>query len=347
MGLRYLAGCIVSVHLARMTALTLTLASHFARLTLGHIRREYPNKLDHVMASASEALPPSVLHPIFYGSYDWHSCVHGWWQLMRLARLFPSMAEAAEIRALADAMLVPEKVAGELAYLKRPVSTGFERTYGWAWLLALHHELSQHSDAPWADALAPLAEEFARRFKAYLPKLTYPIRVGTHPNSSFGLLLAHVWAEVLDPELAATIERRAQDWFGADQNCQAWEPCGDEFLSSALTEALLMSRLLDRAAFTAWFEAFLPGVEARKPATLFTPAVVSDRTDGKIVHLDGLNLSRAWCWRGIAARLGETHRFTAEAVSSAEAHLAASLPHVAGDYMGEHWLASFALLALG
>ena len=191
----YLAERTVPLHLRDMTPLTQPLAAQFARLTLGHIRREYPNKLDHVMAGPKEVLPPSVLHPIFYGSYDWHSCVHGWWQLIRLARLFPAMAEAAEIRALADEMLVPEKVAGELAYLARPASAGFERTYGWAWALALHHELTQHAGAPWAGALAPLAEEFARRFKAYLPKLTYPIRVGTHPNSSFGLLLAHVWAE--------------------------------------------------------------------------------------------------------------------------------------------------------
>lgn len=323
-------------------ALTPDIAARFAALTLGHLGREWPYKLDHVMAGPEDVLPPSTLHPIFHGSFDWHSCVHGWWQVMRLLRRFPDLPQATEIRTRADAMLVPEKVAGELAYLARPASAGFERPYGWGWLLALHDELGRHEDRRWWRALDPLARAFADRFKAYLPKLTYPIRVGTHPNSSFALLLAHRWASAHDPELEALIATRAVDWFGADRGCQAWEPGGDEFLSSALTEAHLMCAILPPADFLRWFDAFLPDI----PATLLTPAFVSDRTDGKIAHLDGLNLSRAWCWRAIAAGLPGDHAVAPVALDAAERHIAAALPHLADHYMGEHWLASFALLAL-
>ena len=320
------------------------LAARFARLTLGHLGRQYPFKMDLVLNGPEDARPPIEHHPIFHGSFDWHSCVHGWWQVMRLARLFPEMAEAADIRARADAMLVPEKVAGELAYLARPNAAGFERPYGWGWLLALHGELARH-DAPWAAALEPLARAFAARFTAFLPKLTYPIRVGTHFNSSFALTLAHGWAGDHDPALHALIESRARDWFMGDRDCQAWEPGGDEFLSSALCEALLMSRVLDRAAFADWFAAFLPHAAQARPASLFAPVTVSDRSDGKIAHLDGLNLSRVWCWRAIGQCLGAGP--LEEVIDrTARAHLAASLPHVADDYMGEHWLATFALLAL-
>ncbi len=329
-----------------MTALDTAMAGGFARLTLGHIGREYPYKLDHVLTGPPDAATPSQLHPIFHGSFDWHSCVHGWWQLLTLLRRFPNMPEAPAIRARADAMLVPDKVAGELAYLARPMSAGFERPYGWGWLLALHGEAARH-DAPWAEALAPLARAFADRFREYLPKLTYPIRVGTHFNTSFALVLAHDWSLDHDPSLAALIAVRARDWFGADQGCQAWEPGGDEFLSPALSEALLMSRVLPTAAFAAWFDGFLPDLARGEPAALFIPAIVSDRSDGKIAHLDGLNLSRAWCWHSLAEALGTDHPVSAAALQAAERHLAASLPHLADDYMGTHWLATFALLALG
>lgn len=327
-----------------MTQLTPDLASGFARLTLSHLGKQYPYKMDHTLAGPEDARPPIDFRPIFHGSYDWHSCVHGWWQVMRLARRFPDLPEAATIRARADAMLVADKVAGELAYLARPTAGGFERPYGWAWLLALHGELARH-DRPWGVVLEPLARAFAARFAAHLPKLTYPIRVGTHFNTSFALTLAHGWAMDHDPALAAQIGERALDWFGGDRDCQAWEPGGDEFLSSALSEANLMTRLLDREAFAAWFAAFLPRVGAGEPATLFTPAFVSDRSDGKIAHLDGLNLSRAWCWRSIAARLAPD-MVTALLEEAAERHIAASLPHLADDYMGSYWLATFALLAI-
>jgi len=327
--------------------LTPDTAARFARLTLGHLTREYPNKLDHVMARPQDARTPSELHPIFYGSFDWHSCVHGWWQILRIRRLHPDLAEASEIAAAADAAFTADKAAGELAYLARPTAAGFERPYGWAWALALHGEAARHEGRTWGAALEPLARAFAERFKAHLPKLTYAIRTGAHFNTAFALILALEWARAHDEALARLIGERAEHWYADDRNCTAWgEPGGDEFLSPALIEALLMSRLAPRARFAEWFDGFLPGVPEGKPETLFTPAIVSDRSDGKIAHLDGLNLSRAWCWKGVAAALGEGHSAVPAARAAAERHLAASLPHVEGDYMGEHWLATFALLAL-
>ncbi|WP_028965768.1 DUF2891 domain-containing protein [Sphingomonas phyllosphaerae] len=329
-----------------MMLLDPALAGRFARITLDHVGREYPYKLDQVLTGPQDAVPPAALHPIFHGSFDWHSCVHGWWQLLTVRRLFPDLPETLAIVARADAMLTPAKVAGELAYLDRPLTAGFERPYGWAWLLALHAEAARHAEG-WSDALAPLAAAFAARFMTYLPKLTYPLRAGTHGNTAFALVLAHDWAATRNPALVALIDARAQDWFGNDRGCQAWEPSGDDFLSSALTEALLMSRVLPAAAFADWFDAFLPDLVHGEPATLFRPATVSDRSDGKIAHLDGLNLSRAWCWRAIAAALGANHPAASAMTNAAERHLQASLPHLDDDYMGGHWLATFALLATG
>lgn len=314
-------------------------------MTLGHVGREYPNHLSHALEGPEDARTPSELHPIFYGSFDWHSCVHGWWQLLRLIRLYPDLPIAAEVRARADAMLVPDKVAAEIAYFERPSAGGFERPYGWAWLLALHDEASRH-DAGWAQALEPFALFLAERFRTFLPRLTYPLRVGTHFNTSFALTLAWDWAEGRDNGLRSLIAQSVITWFDRDIDCQAWEPGGDEFLSPALTEALVMSRVFDAPSFRNWFDAFLPRVGEGEPATLFTPAIVSDRNDGKIAHLDGLNLSRAWCWRTIAGKLGADHPVAARAEVAAADHLAASLPHIGDNYMGEHWLATFALLAL-
>ncbi|MBA2771960.1 MAG: DUF2891 domain-containing protein [Sphingomonas sp.] len=320
------------------------MAAQFARIALGHVAKEYPHKLDHVLAGDDDALPPRLLHPIFYGSFDWHSCVHGWWTLLTIRRLFPGIDTAASIAALADDSFTGEKVAAELAYLQRPTSRGFERPYGWAWLLQLHLEASRHGDRGWGAELEPLARAFAARLSAYLPLLTYPIRVGTHFNTAFALVLALEWAEQFDLDLAQLVQTRAEHWFGNDRDCQAWEPGGDDFLSSALTEALCIARVRPARDFERWFAAFLPRLSEREPATLFTPAIVSDRSDGKIAHLDGLNLSRAWCWRSLAPVLPPEQ---AELVGeTADAHLAAAMPHIAGDYMGEHWLATFALLAL-
>lgn len=323
--------------------LTPDVAAGFARLTLGHVGQRYPFKLDQVLTGPEDLREPHEIHPIFHGSFDWHSCVHGWWQLLTIARLFPDLPEAAEIGRRANEILVPEKVAGELAVLTRPYAAGFERPYGWAWALALHGEAVRH-DAAWGAALEPLARAFAERFHQHLPKLTYPIRVGTHYNTAFALTLARDWALDHDPALVTLIDARARDWFGEDRGCQAWEPGGDEFLSSALCEALLMSRVLGDG-FAGWFDVFLPDAVAGRPQSLFTPAMVSDRSDGKIAHLDGLNLSRAWCWRSIAAAL-PAHPIAPVARAAADDHLAASLPHLADDYMGTHWLATYALLAL-
>jgi hypothetical protein len=324
--------------------LTSETAGRFASIALGHVTREYPHKLDHVMEGPEDALGPRALHPIFFGSFDWHSCVHGWWLMLRVRRLFPDLGVARQIEALAEEMLVPDKAAGELAYLDRAYTGTFERPYGWAWLLALHREAQRHEDRAWAEALAPLAAAFADRFKAHLPKLTYPIRNGSHANTAFALIHAFDWARANDGDLAALIGTRAEAYYAGDRNCPAWEPGGDDFLSPALAEALLMRRILPHADFRAWFDAFLPDLAAGEPRSLFTPAISSDRSDGKLAHLDGVNLSRAWCWRGIAEALEPDVADLAR--RTADEHLDASLPHVAGDYMGEHWLATFALLAL-
>jgi len=320
------------------------LASRFAGIALGHVAREYPNKLEHALDSDADVLPPRELHPIFFGSFDWHSCVHGWWTLLTLRRLFPDMPEAAAIADLADASFTADKVAAELAYLDRPNRRTFERPYGWGWLLYLHLEASRHGDRGWSRELEPLARAFADRLRDFLPVLTYPIRSGAHFNTAFALVLAIEWADAFDAGLAAAIRDRASDWFGNDRDCPAWEPSGDDFVSPALAEALCMARSLPPVDFERWFAGFLPRVADRQPATLFSPAAVSDRSDGKIAHLDGLNLSRAWCWRSLAPLLPPHSQ--AIAATAAQEHLDSALAHVAGDYMGEHWLASFALLAL-
>lgn len=326
--------------------LTPELASKFARLALAHVTREFPNKLDHVMSGANDVQPPRVLHPIFFGSLDWHSCVHGYWLLATIRRLFPAIAEAEQIDQLIAQQLTADKVAGELDYLGQPLRATFERPYGWAWLLTLAVELRRSDDKVCRDVLQPLAEEFANRFKKFLPKATYPIRVGTHFNSAFAITLALEYARALgDNELETLLSNSATRWFLADRNAQVWEPNGDDFLSSVLMEAECMRRVLG-GEFPDWFANFLPRVGEREPATLFKPAAVSDRSDAKIAHLDGLNLSRAWCWRSLAQAWPAGDERRKIALEAAEIHLAASIPYVAGDYMGEHWLATFALLAL-
>ena len=317
------------------------IAERFARIALGHVGREYPHKLDHVLASDSDARAPRDLHPIFFGSFDWHSCVHGWWTLLTLRRMFPGIGPAAEITAVADQRLTVANVAAEQAYLDRPMSGGFERPYGWAWLLSLHHEAARHADRDWVDILQPLANIFAEHFKVYLSKLTYPITVGTHFNTAFSLVLAREWSFDRDPALTLAIDQWAIRTFGDERDYRGWEPGGDEFLSPALTAALLMTRVKDAASFAAWFDAFLPASAMIR----FEPVEVSDRSDGKIAHLDGLNLSRSWCMRAIAAAIAPSPRVNALEASGLR-HLDAALPHVGGDYMGEHWLATFALLAL-
>ena len=332
-----------------MAMLTLTpkLASIFARLALSHVEREYPNKLDHVLRGPADLRSPRDLHPVFFGSFDWHSCVHGYWLLATLRRRCPDIAEAAAIAGLFDRQLTEENVAAEVEYLTQPMRGGFERPYGWAWILMLAAELSRHDDGGWSATFAPLAEAMVVRFTEFMPKATYPVRTGTHFNTAFAVALALEYADTMhDSVLGESLREKAIGWYGDDVECQAWEPGGDDFLSPALVEAVCMHRSLADADFTRWFDSFLPRIEEREPATLFEPVVVSDRSDGKIAHLDGLNLSRAWCWRSLAGVWAEGDARRAIAHQAAAAHLAASLPHIAGDYMGEHWLATFAALAL-
>ncbi|MEO8287896.1 MAG: DUF2891 domain-containing protein [Chloroflexota bacterium] len=332
--------------------LTIEQASHFARLALDGISREYPNAPGVVLNGPGEFRSPRELHPAFYGCFDWHSAVHSHWMLVRLLRLFPDMPEAAEIRRDVGANLSPENIQAENAYLQQPNRRSFERTYGWAWLLKLAEELHGWDDADgrqWRANLEPLAETFVQRYLDFLPKQTYPIRGGTHPNTAFGLTFALDYARTVGrSDLRSLIVSRSRDYFGSDEGYPAaWEPSGNDFLSPSLIEADLMRRVLPADGFAEWFGRFLPDLAEGKPETLLQPATVADRTDPQIVHLDGLNLSRAWCMQGVAEALPEGHSLGPVLLEAAERHAAASLPHVAsGDYMGEHWLASFAVYML-
>jgi hypothetical protein len=327
-------------------------ASHFAALALKCVSREFPNKPEHVINNATEVKGPKVLHPAFYGCYDWHSSVHGHWMLIRLLKTFPSLPESAQIREALNANLTPENVQQEVAYMKQPNRQSFERTYGWAWALKLTEELHSWNDADgkrWAENLQPLAETLSKSYRAFLPKQTYPIRTGVHPNTAFGLAFALDYAKtVADGELESLLNERSRTYFAGDADYPgAWEPGGEDFFSAALMEADLMRRVMKPREFATWFHRFLPGVAKGNPAALLQPATVTDRTDPKLVHLDGLNLSRAWCMRSIAQSLPETDPARKVLSASAEKHASAALAHVAsGDYAGEHWLASFAVYLL-
>jgi hypothetical protein len=332
------------------TRLTPATASKFATLALPHLTREYPNKLAHSLAGPEDIRAPRELHPVFYGSYDWHSCVHGYWLLLYLVDRYPDLPEAARIVTVVNEHFTEANAERELEYVNVPHNRGFERPYGWAWLLALAGQLQMMrgpAAARWAKTLAPLAQAFVDRFEEFLPKATYPVRVGTHFNTAFALSLALDFAQVTaHTGFAELIETTARRWYFDDKDCQAWEPSGDDFLSPSLIEAELMRRVLPGDEFASWLDGFLPGLARREPTTLFIPATITDRTDGKIAHLDGLNLSRAWCQRSIARALPTHDPRKATLGDAAELHLQTALPHVAGDYMGEHWLATFALLAL-
>jgi hypothetical protein len=321
--------------------LTPDIAARLMDIALGHVAREYPHKLDHILSADADAATPRSLHPIFFGSFDWHSCVHGWWTLLTCARTYPTLSQSVQVRDLAIATFTADNVAAEVDYLRRPGASGFERPYGWAWLLTLHAEMLRHRQA-WANALDPLAAGFARAFHAWLPRATYPVRTGSHGNTAFALIHAHAWATRHDPALALALTATARRWYSRDTDAAVWEPDGDAFLSPVLTEAHCMLRLLPRVEFDLWFDALFPMLDEGEPALLFEPPYVSDRSDGKIAHLDGLALSRAWSWRALGDRLPLSHVVHA----AAERHLAAAMPHLADDYAGEHWLASFALLAL-
>lgn|GEM_PF-74952 len=334
------------------SSLTREEASHFAKLALKCVTKEFPNKPDHVINDGADVRSPRVMHPAFYGCFDWHSTVHGHWMLVRLLRLYPDLSEAADIRAALNGNLTAENLAAEVTYLKQPNRTSFERTYGWAWLLKLAEELRGWNDDDgklWSRNLQPLADVLVANYLAFLPKQNYPIRTGVHPNTAFGLEFALDYARAAgDRRLEELIVERSRTYFGHDVNYPgAWEPGGEDFFSPALMEADLMRRVMKPAEFSAWFHRFLPGVAANQPRALLTPAVVLDRTDPKLVHLDGLNLSRAWCMRNIANSLPRSNAARRVLERAAAHHAEEGLKHVAsGNYEGEHWLASFAVYLL-
>lgn len=334
-----------------MQSLDPALASTLAGITLGHVRREYPHSETVRSQSAlDEPRAPQVSHPIFFGSYDWHSCVHGHWLLARLLRRCPDSPEADRIIKLFNEAYTEQNVAGELAFFRLPGRAGFERPYGWCWLLKLYLELQGLAgqvgqSRAWHLPLQPLAQEISERLGAYLPRLLYPIRSGTHNNTAFALLLALDYANACDEGLHNQVQERARAYFANDRGYQGWEPGGEDFLSPGWQEALLMHRTLG-ADFTGWFDAFLPELTAGRPAALLAPVRVSDRSDGRLAHLDGLNLSRAWCMGEIASALPSGHASRQRLRAAAEEHLQAGAAHLQDDYMGEHWLATFLLLAL-
>lgn len=323
-------------------------ASALAQLALRAIDQEFPNKPADVISAPEDLRTPRAIHPAFYGSFDWHSAVHGHWMLVRLLRLFPEMKSADEIRARLNAHLTAENLHAEAAYFEKKDNRGFERMYGWAWALRLAAELRGWGDsdaAIWAANLAPLENKLVALTKDYLPRLTYPVRTGVHPDTAFALGQILDYARtVQDAELAALIEKRARDYFQNDRAFPAaYEPSGEDFFSSGLNEADLMRRVLPAAEFSPWLAEFMPAL----PAGWTVPAEVSDLSDPRIVHLVGLNLSRAWTLQGIASALPPDDARRAPLETSMKAHTDAGLRYVfSGHYEGEHWLATFAVYHL-
>ncbi len=335
-----------------MASLTLELASRFAVIALDNVVREYPNKLDHVLCSDADALSPRALHPAFYGSYDWHSCVHMHWLLVHVRRLHPGLPQRTAIDALLARHLSRANIAEECDYLARPGAQSFERPYGWAWLMKLAHELALCGDAgaqALAADLAPLTNAFEQRYLEFLPKVHYPVRHGVHSNTAFGVMFALDYARHAQrADLEALCVAKVREWFGADRDAPvAHEPSGADFLSPSLVEADLVRRVLPQADFAEWLSGWLPEPLLAGTSNLFSPVAVSDRSDPQIVHLDGLNLSRAWSLASIAAGLPIDDRRCPVLRAAAAAHLAAGMTGLASDdYLGAHWLASFAALAL-
>jgi hypothetical protein len=327
-------------------------ASAFALLALKGIAKEFPNKPGDVLNSAKDVKSPRALHPAFYGSFDWHSSVHGHWMLVRLLRLFPDLPEKKQIRATLEEHLTAKNLQAEADYFKQPNRKSFERPYGWSWLLKLAEELHLWDDEDgrkWSKTLKPLTDTIVARYLEFLPKQTYPIRSGVHPNTAFGLSFALDYARTVgNKPLGNLLEKRSRDYFAKDTKIPAaWEPDGADFFSPSLMEADLMRRVLKKEEFTRWLNAFLPGLAKGEPKSLLVPAKVTDRSDPQIVHLDGLNLSRAWCMRSIAGTLTEDDPGRKVLLESSARHAESALRHVtSGDYAGEHWLASFAVYLL-
>ena len=319
-------------------------AANLMQLPLSCAETEYPNKLSQTLRDDDDLASPKVLHPAFYGCFDWHSAVHGHWSMVRLLKAFPDIEGGERAVAILQQHITPANVAADLAYFK--LNSSWERPYGWAWLLKLMTELHTWDDpvaTPLAMALKPLAEHLSGQYVAHLPKLVYPIRVGEHTNTAFGLTFAWDYAVLFeDADLKAAIKQRAQDFYLEDKNCPIeWEPSGYDFLSPCLEELDLMRRVLPEKQFMVWVKDFLPQLLSAD----FELAVgeVYDRTDGKLVHLDGLNFSRAWV---LAALANQYPQFGHLAVV-ADQHLAYSLPNLVDDsYEGGHWLGSFAINVL-
>ncbi len=331
-------------------ALTVEGASHLASLPLKCLQQEYPNKTSHTSAGDSDHLKtPKQQHPAFYGCFDWHSCVHGHWMLVKLLKDFPSLPEAAKIRNAISINITAVNIAQEIKYFEPKLSQSYERTYGWAWLLKLQQELLTWNDPDaikWRNTLQPLCDSVITFWMKYLPKQTYPNRTGVHPNTAFGLVFALDYARsAKNTVFESAIVKAARQLYLADKNAPTtWEPDGTDFLSPSLEEADLMRNVLPKEQFNTWFNNWINKTSLLHLTKL---PVVSDRTDMQIVHLDGLCFSRSWCMKGIAKQLPANDPRKKLLMNAAVKHLNASLPNIAsGNYGGEHWLASFAVYAL-
>ncbi|MFK7768103.1 MAG: DUF2891 domain-containing protein [Mariniblastus sp.] len=321
----------------------------FARLALKNIQTEYPNKPSNVVVDEASVRTPKEMHPAFYGCFDWHSSVHGHWMLVRLLKDYPNSSVDKEIREKLAENLKAENLAGELSYFQEKQHKSFERTYGWAWYLRLADELETWDDPQgktWRANLVGLEELIVQRTLDYLPKLSYPIRTGLHPDLGFGLGQILDYARTMkNTELESAIVKRAKDFYLGDVNYPTvYEPSGQDFFSSCLNEADLMRRVLNEEEFSDWFDKYLPSLSTGDGGNLLKPVTVSDVTDGYIVHLAGLDLSRAWCMQGIASALPESDPRVEILKRSADAHATMGFKYVfSGHYEGDHWLATFAI----
>ena len=324
------------------------LAARFSRLALDCVQKEFPNKISRTTDTAEEIGRPKELFPVFYGCFDWHSAVHGHWLLIRLLRVGPDGDWKDEARAKLETNFSTQNIAGELSNFSRPARGSWERPYGWAWLLQLTAELREWDDPQakiWLSRLEPLEQDIAEAFKAWLPKLAYPIRLGTHNQSAFAFTLMWDWAEVSgDTEMLSMLRSRSLAFHGGDVNCPLnYEPSGEDFLSPCLMEADLMRRVMDPETFASWLTDFLPYIPHDGSVEWLVPGVVKDASDGKLVHLDGVNLSRAWNLYNIAAALPEGDPRRASLLMSAKQHEMTGIEAVSDEhYSGSHWLASFA-----
>lgn len=324
-------------------------AQRFADLALACVHREYPNKIAHVLNSEADVKPPHELTPAFYGCFDWHSCVHGHWLLARLARTFPHAGFAAPAKAALAQSLTPENLRREAEYMNGSGRESFERPYGLAWLMQLASELREW-DSPdakkWAEAIQPLESAAVSRTSTWLRKLSHPVRSGEHSNTAFALGLMLDYSRIAgNAEFRHLLESRSRDFYLADRDCpMSYEPSGEDFLSPCLAEADAMRRVLSANDFAQWLDRFLPGIPRDTKTTWMSPAVVTDPTDGKLAHLDGLNLSRAWMLNGIAAALPASDKRLNAIRANASTHAQSGLRSVTGEhYEGGHWLGSFAV----